>query len=166
MLLCACCAPCSVGAVLHFRQEYDITIWYYGSNLDTQSEYQRRLDALEKLAHHFNLKVITHPYNHAEFLNAIKGHENQPEGGSRCIICFTQRLNTAAQYAELNSFDVFATTLTASPHKCAKTINQIGEQAQSTITYIPSDLKHYHNESVKFCKEHSIYRQRYCGCRK
>ena len=174
MLLHSCCAPCTSGVVGQL-EEYDITLFFYNPNLDSLEEYNRRLDALYTLVecmnrdYNYNLKVIAIPYNHEEFTTKIAGLENEPEGGSRCKVCIGLRLDFAGQYAKENGYDIFASTLSISPHKDYQMINSLGDSISKKygIEYLPSNFKKNDGflNSIKLSKEYGIYRQRYCGCK-
>ena len=100
--------------------------------------------------------------------NFIKGYENYPEGSHRCHICFTLRLEKTAKIAKENNFDYFCSTLTVSPHKNAKIINEIGKNLENTykITWLYSDFKKNEGfkQSIELSKKYELYRQDYCGC--
>lgn len=97
------------------------------------------------------------------------GLEGCPEGGERCKKCIYLRLKKTAEYASKNKFDLFASTLSVSPHKNASLINKIGQELEKeyNINYLVSDFKKkdgYLN-SIKLSKEFNLYRQKYCGCK-
>ena len=148
MLLHSCCAPCTSGVVGQL-EEYDITLLFYNPNLDTLEEYNRRLDALYTLVDcmkeefNYDLKVIAIPYNHNEFTSKVIGLENEPEGGSRCSVCIDLRLDYTGKYAKENGYDIFASTLSISPHKNHELINSLGEAISQKYgtEYLPSNFK-------------------------
>lgn len=174
MLLHACCAPCSSGVIWQIIDDYDITLLFYNPNIDTEEEYNKRAEALEILVNElnkeydYNLKYIIVPYKQSEFLDYIKGLENEPEGGKRCNVCFSIRLDYSAKFAKENGYDIFATTLTVSPHKDFNIINNIGEglSKKYDIEYMPSNFKKRNGflTSIQNSKKYNIYRQNYCGC--
>ena len=173
MLLHSCCAPCTSGVAWQLT-DYDVTLLFYNPNLDTIEEYNRRLEALEilvkKLNDEFNydLKIIAIPYNHEEFTNEILGHENDLEGGHRCKICIGLRLDFTAKYASQNGYDIWASTLSVSPHKDHNLINSIGNNLENKygVEYFPSNFKKNNGflRSIELSKKYNIYRQKYCGC--
>ena len=67
-----------------------------------------------------------------------------------------------------DKFDIFATTLTLSPHKDCEYINTIGKglAMKYNTEYLPSNFKKNDGflKSVRRSKELNIYRQKYCGC--
>ena len=68
------------------------------------------------------LNLLETDYDEKEFLSAVKGLENEKEGGARCNVCFALRLKKTALLAKELGFDYFGTTLTISPHKNEQTI--------------------------------------------
>ena len=101
-------------------------------------------------------------------IQAVRGLENEPEGGLRCVKCFRLRLYETAGYAAENGFDCFTTTLTISPLKNASVLNYIGQEAAEKfgIYFLPSDFKKRggYQRSIELSREYNLYRQDYCGC--
>ena len=157
LLLQACCGPCATYALEVLSQKYQVTVFFWGSNIHPREEYDRRLEAIKKVSP----QAIIVPYNKTEFLNAIKGLENEPEGGARCARCFELRLRATAEYAKAHGFDYFASSLTISPHKDIALINKIGTQFEK---YLPTDFRAGFQKSIELSKKLGIYRQNYCGC--
>jgi predicted adenine nucleotide alpha hydrolase (AANH) superfamily ATPase len=63
------------------------------------------------------------------------------------------------------SADAFTTTLTISPHKSAKVINEIGKEIGGD-KFLVRDFKKKDGfkKSVQLAKKWELYRQHYCGC--
>ena len=173
LLLHACCAPCSSYVIEYLSNFFDITILYYNPNIDTYDEFNHRLDELEIFVSLFKTKnkvdVISLGYNPDEYLEEIKGLEGEKEGGSRCLKCYKLRLKRSCLYAKENNFDYFTTTLTISPLKNSKLLNQIGNELESEygIKYLYSDFKKRegYKRSIVLSREFNLYRQDYCGCK-
>ena len=105
LLLHGCCAPCSSAVIERIKEFFDITFYYYNPNIYPKQEFDLRQNEFSKLG----VNVVVENYNHNEFLNVVKGKENEPEGGIRCQICIAQRMDKTFQYALNNNFDmVFA----------------------------------------------------------
>ena len=170
LLLHACCGPCSSYVVEYLSKYFDITIYYYNPNTYPETEFNRRLDELNKFINNFNnnVKVIEESYNPIEFYDSIKGLENLGEKSRRCYNCYELRMNKAALYAKNNNFDYFTTTLSISPYKNASWINEIGSKLENKIgiKYIYSDFKkkNGYKRSLELSKKYNLYRQEYCGC--
>lgn len=164
LLLHCCCAPCSSAVIERLKDFFDLTFYFYNPNIYPQSEFELRKEEFKKLG----VVVVDEGYNHQEYLNAVVGTENEPEGGQRCHICIAQRMDKAFEYAKQNGFDVVTTTLSISPHKDAEFINQTGEALMQkyNIKFLHSDFKKENGylRSIEICKQLGIYRQEYCGC--
>ena len=168
LLLHICCVGCGVYASQLLKQDYDVMLFFYNPNIWPEEEYEKRLAEAEKIAEQFNLKLIKGEYEHGKWLNAVRGHEADPERGERCLICYKFRLDAAAAMAKKLNCEYFTTTLTTSPHKNASAINQIGEQAasQSDIKFLTQDFKKHDGfkKSSALLRQLNLYRQNYCGC--
>lgn len=172
LLLHACCAPCSSYCLEYLSQYFDITILFYNPNISPEEEYNYRVNELKGLIARMpgvsEIKVIVEKYDYNEFLNRIKGLEGEPERGSRCTICYRLRLEKAAEYAKVNGFDYFTTSLSISPYKDADRLVAIGEELGKGlgIPYLVSDFKkkNGYKRSIELSEEYNLYRQNYCGC--
>ena len=172
MLLHVCCAPCSTSVIERLKAEtdYKLTLFFSNSNILPVVEYEKRkqtlIDFISKV--HPEIEIIFDDYEPREFFDAIKGKESLGEGSTRCVSCIDFRLKKTANLAKEKGFDIFATTLTVSPHKNAKAINEIGKrlEAEIGVAYFESDFKKRNGylRSLELCKEYGIYRQSYCGC--
>ena len=164
LLLHCCCAPCSSAVIERIKEFFDITFYFYNPNIFPKDEYELRSDEFKKLG----VKIVKAEYIHQDFLNVVKGKENEQEGGVRCQICIAERLDKTFQYAIENNFDVVTTTLSISPHKDCEFINLLGERLQEKygVKYLHADFKKQNGylRSIQICKELGIYRQDYCGC--
>ena len=108
-------------------------------------------------------------YRPRDFLEAVRGLEDEPEGGARCSVCFRQRLEKTAETASLSGYDYFGTTLTVSPHKDYKLISRIGGELalRYRLSFLDRDFKKKDGfkRSVELSKKYGLYRQNYCGCK-
>lgn len=168
LLLHACCAPCFCGCYEKLISDFDLTVYFYNPNIDTDKEYDLRLLELKKVCENLGIKLICEGHEKQDFLNVAKGLHDSVEGGARCRECFTLRLDKTAKKAKQLNFNYFATTLTVSPLKNASLINSIGEQVgdSNLVCYLVSDFKKRggYQRSVELSKEFNLYRQSYCGC--
>lgn len=172
LLLHVCCAPCSSYCLEYLSRYFNITVYYYNPNISEKEEYEYRLSEEKRLVSLMSfenpVKVIEGKYNPEEFFKAVKGFENEPEGGKRCENCFRLRLEASAKFAKEKKFDFFTTTLTISPLKNADKLNSIGVQLAEKhgVKWLYSDFKKRegYKRSIVLSKEYSLYRQNYCGC--
>lgn len=114
------------------------------------------------------IPLIAGKYARGEWREAVRGLENEPEGGKRCEKCFLHRLNEAAQKAQEEKFDGFATTLTISPHKPVEMINKISKELADFyglkfIDAIWRKADGFKKACALSAQEH-FHRQSYCGC--
>ncbi len=175
ILLHSCCAPCSTAVIEKLLNEYDITIFYYNPNIYPEEEYFKRkaeeikyIKFLREKNPNIKLDMLDCDYDSITFYNAVKGLENEREGGARCVVCFKVRLEKTAITAKENGYDIFGTTLSVSPHKNAELLNEIGKSLQEKygIIYLEANFKKQNGylRSVELAKENGLYRQNYCGC--
>lgn len=165
LLLHVCCAPCSSGVLPKLKEYFDITLYYYNPNTYPKDEYLLRAEQFARLS---DLPLIICDYEHNEFLNTIKGFEQDVEGDSRCQKCIKLRLQQSFKYADINNYDYVTTTLSVSPHKDAEFINTCGEQLEKIYNtkYLYADFKKDNGylNSITESKRLNLYRQDYCGC--
>ena len=170
LLLHACCAPCSSHTLLVLKDYFDITIFYSNDNIYPKEEYLNRLDEVKRFIPLISedIKLLYDEYNDKDFYDAIKGLENLGEKSERCYKCYTLRLEKTAEKAKALGFDFFTTTLSISPYKVTRWINEIGYKLEDKygVKYLFSDFKKDdgYNHSIELSKEYSLYRQDYCGC--
>lgn len=168
LLLHACCAPCSTACLDRVKDDFKVTVYFFNPNMDTEKEYTRRAEEEVRLCKELGVSAVIEKYEPTEFYSAVKGLENEKEGGARCEKCFYLRLNRTAKKAKADGYDFFTTTLTLSPLKNADLLNEIGKKtAQETGTkFLPSDFKKRdgYKKSIEMSKKYGLYRQNYCGC--
>lgn len=169
ILLHACCGICSAYPISFLKDSgYEVVVYFSNSNLDTQDEFERRLDAQKTVCSNLGVELLVDEYNHESYLDYIKGLEDEPEKGSRCDKCIELRLfKTAKKCSEIGLAE-FTTSLPISPHKNFQKISSIGfDIAQKYgVTFTPIDFKKKDGflKTNKLSKELGLYRQSYCGC--
>ncbi len=172
LLLHSCCAPCSSYVIEYLSKYFKITVFYYNPNISPYNEYRYRANEQRRLIESMPLEnpvqFLEGEYIPDDFFDISKGLENEPEGGARCAKCFNLRLSKTAETAKQEDYDYFTTTLTISPLKNAKLINNIGIELSKKygVAYLQSDFKkkNGYKRSIALSKEYNLYRQNYCGC--
>jgi hypothetical protein len=172
LLLHSCCAPCSSYVLEYLSEYFKITVLYYNPNISPETEYQYRIAEQQRLIEAMETKYpvsfISYPYSPEDFYGAVRGLEQEPEGGRRCEKCFRVRLEKTAELASREGYDFFTTTLSISPMKNAVLLNEIGEKLAEEygVYYLCSDFKKRNGylRSVELSKVYELYRQNYCGC--
>ncbi|MGI5888268.1 MAG: epoxyqueuosine reductase QueH [Oscillospiraceae bacterium] len=172
VLLHCCCGPCASYCLKYLTEWFPVTVLFYNPNIYPEAEYLHRKSELMRL---IGESTFSHPvswmdcdYDHSGFLNACSALAGEPEGGRRCLECFSLRLGFTAKTAAEHGFRWFCSTLTVSPHKDAEAVNSTGEKMAEKYgsKWLPSDFKKRDGYllSIKYSKEHNLYRQNYCGC--
>ena len=166
ILLHACCGICSGYPISLLKEKGYAPIAYFcNPNLDTEEEFNLRLNAQKKVCEYFKVELIVEPYHPEEYLNYICGLENEPEKGNRCIKCIELRLNKTAQKAAELQINKFTTSLVISPHKNYEKISNIGLNISPDYIAIPFRKNDGFLKTNKLSKELGLYRQHYCGCK-
>lgn len=174
LLLHSCCAPCSTAVIDRLKSDYNITIFYYNPNIYPIEEYEKRKAEQKKYIEILKqsgekIGFLDCDYDEEAFYAETAGLENEREGGARCAVCFKLRLTKTAEAAKKYGYEIFGTTLTVSPHKNSKLINEIGRAIETSagVPFLVSDFKKQdgYKRSVEISKENKLYRQNYCGCK-
>ena len=169
ILLHSCCAPCS-GAILEWMVQNGVrpAVYFSNSNIVPKEEYDLRRQEITRYAESMGLTVIDDDYDHEEWLQHVKGLENEPERGSRCMECFKFRLRRAALYAAGHGYDALATTLASSRWKSLEQVNAAGGWACEGLpvtfwagNWRKGGLQPRRNEIIR---EQNFYNQNFCGC--
>ena len=185
VLLHTCCAPCS-SAIIEAMMKNGITpvIYYCNPNIYPQEEYEIRKNECTRYAQSLGLEIVDADYDHDNWLEAIRGMEDEPERGGRCLKCFKLRLLRTAEYAAGRGIKVITTTLASSRWKSLDQINEAGlwacRQVQEAFemnnnqTVPPDNTVVWWNQNwrkgglqerrLQIIKEYDFYNQLYCGC--
>ncbi len=174
LLLHSCCGPCSTAVIERLVEDFDVTVFYYNPNITDSDEYLHRKSEEERFIREYcantgrHIDYIDGEYCPAEYLEYVKGLENEPEGGMRCKKCFELRLAKTAELAKKLNFDCFDTTLTVSPYKNYDNISVIASKLadEYAVEYLSGNYKKQngYQRSIELSKEYGLYRQHYCGC--
>lgn len=164
ILLHTCCANCASASIERLLKDgYEVGIYFCNSNIYPLDEFERRCDDMRRYADDNSIPIWTESYDHKNWLDYIKGFENEPEKGERCRLCFRYNLKKTALLAQKEKFDLFTTTLTISPHKISKVIFQEGARYDNFLD-IDFKKKDGFKRSLELSKIYGFYRQKYCGC--
>ena len=170
LLLHSCCGPCSSAVLEKLTPHFRVTVFFFNPCIHPAAEYEKRLSEQKRLIEEAKLPVdlLEAVYDPQSYFALVKGLENAPEGGERCLVCFRQRLMATAQAAKEHGYDFFTTTLTVSPHKNAENLNRIGQEVshETGMPFLSADFKKRSGylRSLELSREYSLYRQDWCGC--
>ncbi len=170
VMLHACCAPCS-SAIVEWMTQHGIrpTIYYFNPNIWPQREYEIRKEESKRHADLLGLDWIDGDYDHAAWLEAVRGLESEPERGGRCLQCFRLRLTATALMARQMSFDTIATTLATSRWKRLEQIAEAGRMAEEAVPGIHFWAQNWRKGGLQerrnaLLQQYEFYNQQYCGC--
>ncbi len=168
MLLHVCCANCVLHPYEILKNGFDVTLYFYNPNIHPDEEYDKRLNYAARVAEKYNLSLIEGQYDKNNWLDVTYEYRDEPEGAKRCEMCFSIRLEKTALFALENGYDLFATTLSVSPHKNSKIINNTGKMLSEKygVEFLEADFKKQDGfkKTILLSKELDLYRQDYCGC--
>ena len=170
LLLHSCCAPCSSAVLERISKYFSITILFYNPNITDYEEYLKRKEELKRLIKDVNyqIEIMDCDYDKEKFIEMALGLEDKKEGDIRCYKCYKLRLEKTAMLVKENNFDYFTTTLSISPYKNSKWLNEIGEELANkyNINYLYADFKkkNGYKRSIELSNIYHLYRQDYCGC--
>ena len=167
ILIHACCGICS-GYPISLLKEmgYEPVVYFCNPNLDTEEEYEKRLEAQKVVCMYHWVDLVVEKYQHEDFLQVATGFENEPERGKRCDRCISLRLSKTADKARELGINKFTTSLVISPHKNFAKITEIAREVAGDLEYIAIDFKKKDGflKTNQLSRELGIYRQNYCGC--
>lgn len=165
-----CCAPCSTSMIecLIFNNIKPL-MFFYNPNIYPSEEYEKRRDEWIHLCNELKLEYVIGDYDYEHWKNVIKGLENEPERGNRCLKCFTHRLTVTALFAKEKGINTFATTLCTSRWKSKKQVDEAGFKAQALVEGVNYWDQDWRKEGLvarryELVKEIAFYNQQYCGC--
>ncbi len=135
VLLHACCAPCS-AAILEWMMANGVQpyIYYCNPNITPQEEYEHRRDELKRYAERLGVPFEEAPYDHEAWLEAVRGLEDEPERGKRCLQCFRYRLMQSARRAQELGIGTFTTSLASSRWKSLAQTTEAGNEAAAEVS--------------------------------
>lgn len=170
ILFHTCCSPCACQPIRELLEAgFEVTVFYDNPNIQPKEEYDARLRELKKYLQELpGVKIIEGEYDVLEWLEKIKGLENEPERGRRCDVCYEFRLRRTAKRAGELGYEYFGSSLSISPHKKADKISELGQKIAKEygLKFMDRDWKKMggFQAACRLAKEHNFYRQNYCGC--
>lgn len=171
VLLHSCCAPCS-SAILEWllQNDYAPTVFYFNPNIFPAEEYLVRKKECVRYCEKIGVPFVDGDYDHARWLEAVRGLENEPERGRRCRACFGVRMRATAQCAVELGIPRFTTTLAGSRWK---RLDQIREAALEAAEFTSGKTAYWdvnwrkgglQNRRSEILAAEHFYNQLWCGC--
>jgi len=167
-LLHVCCATCLLHPFSVLSEDFRVPLYFYNPNIHPDAEYSKRLKYVKLISEIYKIPLIVGRYEKKKWLKRTMALDSEPEGGSRCELCFKIRLEKTAKTAKTLGFDIFGTALTISPHKNQSVVNAAGTSIakKENIKFYVADFKKKDGfkKTIQLSNEYKIYRQSYCGC--
>lgn len=171
MIVHICCSVDSHYFLEKLRVDYpdeELIGYFYDPNIHPYHEYKLRFLDVEYSCNKLGIELIEGPYDIDNWLEQVKGLEQEPEKGSRCTVCFDYRLENTALKAKELGHDKFTTTLLMSPKKSQEKLENIGKELslKHEIEFVFKDYRSGMGslEQGVVVKTNGFYRQNYCGC--
>lgn len=164
IVLHTCCGPCATACIERLEASGQRAVLFFSnSNIFPGAEYLKRLENAKKLARLLSMRIEEDVYDHDAWLAHVRGFEDEPEGGLRCLRCFGFNLARTARFTDDLDFPAFTTSLSVSRHKSSQKIFEAGKPFPK---FEPIDFKkgNGYARSIELSRLYGLYRQGYCGC--
>jgi len=171
MLVHICCSVDSHFFLEKLQADYPqekLTGFFYDPNIHPYSEYQLRLLDVKRSCDMLGIELLEGEYDYENWLQAVRGLENEPEKGKRCEVCFDKRFSVSADKALSLGEKKITTTLLVSPLKSQEQLKRVGDAfyEKNGVEFIAVDYRSGggSQDQSRVTKEEQLYRQDYCGC--
>ncbi len=163
IFLHVCCGPCLLYPVDRLREQgWTVHAYFYNPHIQPYQELVRRIEALEKAVEHKAVPLILRrDYELQTFLRQVVYREE-----TRCLYCYSRRLEATARLAKKSRFDAFTTTLLYSKRQKHEQIRSIALNASKKwgIPFHYEDFRIGWRNGQTQSRQLELYRQQYCGC--
>ncbi|WP_238700246.1 epoxyqueuosine reductase QueH [Helicobacter jaachi] len=171
MLVHICCSVDSHHFLSELQKLYpdkEMIGYFYNPNIHPKSEYDLRLLDVERSCKMLGVRLIEGEYETNKWFAEVKGLEQEPEKGARCIKCFDSRLEKTAQIAHQMSIDIFTSTLLSSPLKEQQILFAEGDAIARHygLDFLKIDVRSNGGtqRQSELANKDRLYKQTYCGC--
>ena len=171
MLVHICCSVDSHFFLEKLQTDFPdekLTGFFYDPNIHPYSEYQLRYLDVQRSCKMLGIDLLEGEYYFENWMQAVRGLENEPEKGARCEVCFDKRFSVSAEKAlELGETKI-TTTLLVSPLKSQEQLKRVGDAfyKKNGVEFVAVDYRADGGtqDQSRVTKEEQLYRQDYCGC--
>lgn len=171
MLVHICCSVDSHYFLSQLQKLYpqsNLIGYFYNPNIHPKEEYDLRLLDVRRSCKMLGVDLIEGEYEIQKWFADVRGLENEPEKGERCVKCFDMRLEKTAQIAHQMSLDAFTSTLLASPLKEQKILYAEGDKIalHYGLFFVKIDVRSNGGTQAQseLANKDRLYKQNYCGC--
>ncbi|MBR2111716.1 MAG: epoxyqueuosine reductase QueH [Helicobacter sp.] len=172
ILVHICCSVDSHYFLQRLREQYPdskLVGYFYNPNIHPKTEYDLRLLDVERSCKMLGIELYEGEYDTLHWLEDVRGLEEEPEKGERCVACFDSRLIRTASFAKQKGIGTFTTTLLSSPMKERDILFTQGEKIarMHNLAFIKIDVRSNGGTQAQaqLAKKDNLYRQTYCGCK-
>lgn len=172
MLVHICCSVDSHYFLSELKKAYpseNLIGFFYNPNIHPKSEHDLRLQDVRRSCEMLGVGLIEGRYDTDEWLNGVRGLEEAPEKGERCVKCFDIRLERSAEVASEIGEVRFTSTLLASPMKEQEVLYKQGDIIAKArkLDFVKINVRANGgvNKQNALAKKDNLYRQNYCGCK-
>lgn len=172
MLVHICCSVDSHYFLNELKKAYpseNLIGFFYNPNIHPKSEHDLRLQDVRRSCEMLGVRLIEGRYDTDEWLNGVRGLEEAPEKGERCVKCFDIRLERSAEVASEIGEVRFTSTLLASPMKEQEVLYEQGDIIAKArkLDFVKINVRANGgvNKQNALAKKDNLYRQNYCGCK-
>lgn len=172
MLVHICCSVDSHYFLSELKKIYpneNLIGYFYNPNIHPKSEHDLRLNDVRRSCEMLGIQLFVGEYEINHWSEGVKGLEDEPEKGKRCVKCFDIRLEKTAQFAKSINETLFTSTLLSSPMKEQEVLYEQGDliAQKYDLEFIKINVRK--NGGVEkqniLAKKDNLYRQNYCGCK-
>lgn len=171
ILVHICCSVDSHFFLQKLREKFvdsKLIGYFYNPNIHPKAEYNLRLSDVKRSCAMLDIELFEGEYETDHWFSNVKGLEDEPEKGERCIKCFDIRLIQSAIFAKARGIKQFTSTLLSSPMKEQEILYEQGDSIakEYDLEFIKVDVRSGGGtqEQAKLAKKDNLYRQNYCGC--
>ncbi|MDX9813368.1 MAG: epoxyqueuosine reductase QueH [Sulfurimonas sp.] len=171
MLVHICCSVDSHFFLQKLQKDFPqerLVGFFYDPNIHPYSEYQLRLLDVKRSCKKLNIELLEGDYDFEDWLEVVRGLENEPEKGARCAKCFDKRLYESFKKAKSIGEKKVTTTLLVSPLKSQEQLissaKNYTNEFDIEFIYIDYRADGGTQKQSEVSKDEQLYRQDYCGC--
>ena len=171
MLVHICCSVDSHYFLSELQKVYPdekLIGFFYNPNIHPKGEYDLRLNDVKRSCQMLEIELLEGEYSIDEWFDAVRGMEDEPEKGERCLKCFDIRLIRSAIESQRRQEKTFTTTLLSSPMKEQEKLFSQGDKIAQDFNLEFIKVNFRSNGGVQkqnaLAKKDNLYRQNYCGC--
>lgn len=177
ILLHTCCTDC----FLKFKRLIDeenkktknpdekfiLECLFYNPNIHPRTEYLARMMALKQVCKKLGIRLAITDWSPKEYFSKLKVNKKFiARKPTRCINCWSLRLEKTCQIAIQKGYTHFATTLVTSHYQNREKIEEIGNTLSKkyALKFYTPNLNSSDDSSCLHEETSGFYKQNYCGC--